>query len=302
MLLLDENGNPLRATTAADGSFVFNCVQHGFVQVWTTAAPTQMQHTKVIGPDGWANVTIVVQTTCGDLVGRVVDADTGQPIAGATVTESGGRQTTTDANGNFTFTCVKPSGSNVVFASAPGYPEGFKVGTVPSSGASTPVVIELHKVTVSEIQIRLDWGTQPSDLDSHLAGPDGAGGRFHCFFINRTPVPYVELDGDDVSAFGPETISIRRAPATTGSFVAGEYHYWVHNYSDTTFNGSNGLVSISAADAQGALTPLGQYNIPNTTSFSDNLWHVVNLTIDANGNVVLVAIQTLQAGDSNTIL
>lgn len=303
MLLLDQNGIPFQTTTAADGSFVFNCVPHGYVQVWTLAAPTQMQHTKVIGPDGWINVTIVVQTTCGDLVGRVVDADTGQPIAGATVTHSGGDTTTTDANGNFKFECVKPAGNNYVFATAPGYRAGFKLGVVPSSGSSNPVVIELKKITVMEILIRLDWGTQPSDLDSHLAGPDGAGGQFHCFFVNLTPVPYVQLDLDDTSAFGPETVTIRRSPATTGTFVAGSYHYWVHNYSGTSFAGSNASVSISALDELGALSPIAQYNISGASgSPTDGLWHVVDIAIDATGNVVRTDIQTFKSGNSNTIL
>ena len=51
-LILDENGNPYRTTTAADGSFVFSCVPQGFIQVWTTADPSQLQHTKDVGPEG----------------------------------------------------------------------------------------------------------------------------------------------------------------------------------------------------------------------------------------------------------
>ena len=156
---------------------------------------------------------------------------------------------------------------------------------------------------MAEIQIRLDWGTQPSDLDSHLAGPDGAGTRFHCFFVNRTPVSFVDLDSDDTTSFGPETITIRRSPAGTGQFVAGDYHYWVHNYSMTTFAGSNATVAISSADAQGALTMISTYSIANATgSLTNGLWHVVNLTIDANGNVTRADIETLQTGNSNTIL
>jgi len=303
MILRDANGNPFSTTTAADGSFVFMCVQHGFVQVWTTAAPTQMQHTKTIGPDGWINVTIVAQTGCGNLVGRVEDADTGQPIAGATVTESGGRTTTTDANGNFTFTCVQPAGPRDVFASAPGYAEDFASGVVPTTGTSAPVVIKLHKVSVIEIQIRLDWGSQPSDLDSHLSGPDLAGMRFHCFFADKTPVPYVQLDADDTTSFGPETITIRRSPATTGNFVAGDYHYWVHDYSSTTFAGSMASVSISSADGQGVLTPVAYDDIANAAgSPTEGLWYVVNLAIDVNGTVLRTDIQTLQPGNSATVL
>jgi uncharacterized protein YfaP (DUF2135 family) len=152
--------------------------------------------------------------------------------------------------------------------------------------------------------IRLDWGTQPSDLDSHLSGPTPAGARFHCFFVTRTPVPYVELDVDDVDAFGPETITIRRTPpSAAGSFVAGDYHYWVHNYTGTTFAGSGASVALSAVDAQGNLAQLASWNVANASGNpADDLWHVVNMTIDANGNVTRTDVQTFQAGDSNTVL
>lgn len=304
-ILLDENGNPFRTTTAADGSFVFNCVPHGFVQVWTTADPSQVQNTRVIGPEGWTNVTIVIQApTCGNLIGRVTDADTGQPIAGATVTESGGAQTTTNANGEFRFECVRPAGNNTVFARAPGYTEEFEVGVVPATGNSNPVNIKLHRISILELQIRLDWGLQPSDLDSHLSGPDPAGGRFHCFFVTRAPVPFVELDVDDITALGPETISIRRTPPNAaGVFVAGDYHYWVHNFTTTTFAGSNASVTVSAVDAQGNLSQIARFDVVNAAGDpADDLWHVVNLTIDANGNLVRNDVQTFQAGNSGTVL
>jgi uncharacterized protein YfaP (DUF2135 family) len=304
-LLTDENGMPYATTTAADGSFTFLCVPHGFVQVWTTADPSQMQHTNTIGPDGWPNVTITIQqATCGNLVGKVIDADTRQPIVGAVVTESGGRQTTTDTRGEFRFDCVRPNGTNTVFASAAGYSPGLRSGTVPTAGDSVPVVIELHRVRAMTIQIRLDWGAQPSDLDAHLSGPDGAGGRFHCFFVDRTPVPHAGLDVDDTDAHGPETIEIRRLPATSaGTFVAGDYSYWVHDYSQTTFAGSLASVSISAVDAAGALTQLAHYDIVNATgSPADLLWHVVRLAVDADGGVVRSDVQTFLSGNSATVL
>lgn len=300
--ILDENGNPYATTTAADGSFAFNCVPQGFVQVWTTADPSQMQHTKVIGPEGWTTVTIVVQAqTCGDLVGQVTDADTGQPIAGATVTEAGGRQTTTDANGNFRFQCVRPAGSNTVVAEAPGYGFGIKTGTVPTSGASAPVVIPLHKVIVDKILIRLDWGMSPSDLDSHLSGPDGTGGRFHCSFVDKTPTGFVTLDVDDVTSFGPETITISRDAA--GSFVAGDYHYWVHDYTTTTFADSNASVTLSVVNAQGNVNQLATYLVAGAAGDpADDIWHVVDLAVDASGNAALTVVQALSQGNSGTVL
>lgn len=316
-VILDENGSPYKSTTAADGSFVFNCVPHGFVQVWTTAASSQLQHTKVITQEGWTNVTIVVQTTCGNLVGKVTDADTGQPIAGATVTESGGRQTTTDANGCFSFPCLKPAGFNDVFASAPGYGEDLATATVPATGSfdcqnlpPNPVNIKLSRIAVMAFQIRMDWGAQPSDLDSHLSGPIPAGGRFHLFYDNRTqpPVPFVELDQDDTTALGPETITIRRSPANAaGVFVAGDYHYWVHNFSATfnvsaTFIGSGAAVTISAVDPQGNLSQVGRYEVAHATGASDKMWHVVNFTIDANGNITANVVQTFKPGIDTDVL
>jgi hypothetical protein len=303
-VLLDENGDPFQATTAADGSFGFNCVAHGFVQVWTLADPSQVNHTNVIGPPGWTNVTITVQPTCGNLVGQVIDADTRAPVPGATVTESGGRQATTDTNGQFRFTCVTPAGPDTVYATAPGHLPGSAQGIVPAAGDSAPVVIMLTPVTVVEIQVRLTWGPHPSDLDSHLSGPDQAGGRFHCFFQNMTPVPYVALDQDVKTGCGPETITIARTPpGPGGQFVAGDYHYWVHDYTTTTFVGSLAMVLISTADSQGTLTTIAQYDVAAATGDPTlDLWHVVDFTLDVNGTVVRTDVQTFVAGNSATVL
>jgi hypothetical protein len=78
-------------------------------------------------------------------------------------------------------------------------------------------------------RIVLTWGLNPSDLDSHLTGPAIGGDRFHVYFVNRTysegGVTYAELDVDDVSSFGPETISIYEQ-------IAGTYRYSVHDYTN----------------------------------------------------------------------
>ena len=160
-------------------------------------------------------------------------------------------------------------------------------------------------------QIRLDWSTQPSDLDAHLSGPNPAGGRFHLRSSLLPPLPsvgFASLDVDDTTALGPETITIRRSPATAaGAFVAGDYHYWVHNYTATfdpasTFVGSGAAVSVSAEDAQGNLSQIGRYEVVNATGAEDDLWHVVDLTIDATGNVALNVVQTFRPGNEDIVL
>jgi uncharacterized protein YfaP (DUF2135 family) len=298
-VLLDENGKPFLATTAADGSFAFSCVRHGFVQVWTLADPSQVNHTMVIGPPGWTNVTIIIQqATCGNLVGQVIDADTQGPISGAEVTESNGQRMPTDGSGGFRFECVRPAGPDTVYATDPGYQTGYAQGIVPTAGDSAPVIIKLTPVTTVAFQIRLTWGATPYDLDSHLSGPDQAGGRFHCYFDDMAPVSYVSLDQDVKTGYGPETITIERTPpGAGGQFVAGDYHYWVHDYTGPTFIDSDATVAISAVDGQGALTQIASYDVTAAAGYQTNatpydLWHVVDFTLDANGTITRTDVQT----------
>ncbi len=47
-----------------------------------------------------------------------------------------------------------------------------------------------------------------------------------------------------------------------GQFVAaGDYHYWVHDYTGPTFIDSAASVAISAVDGQGALTLIASYDV-----------------------------------------
>jgi Carboxypeptidase regulatory-like domain len=312
VILKDEAGTPYKAVTAADGSFVFRCVRQGFVSVWTTEDPTQEQ-TRVVPPEGWTNVVIVLQRSCGNIVGVVTNAETGQPIANATVTTSTGLQTTADGQGRFSLICVKPAGQITVFARAPGYTEEFVLVLAPTSGDSNPAEIKLHPIvaTVVEYRFQLSWQLQPNDLDAHLSGPIITGGRFHLFFLSPAPVPYVALDRDGFVSTPPsaEIITIRRSPATAaGSFIAGEYHFWVDNFSkfanpSASYDGSSAVVTLIAVDDQGGSTQVDRFDVVNATGTADNnLWYVANLTLTANGTATTQVIQAFQPGDLNSEL
>jgi uncharacterized protein YfaP (DUF2135 family) len=75
----------------------------------------------------------------------------------------------------------------------------------------------------------LYWGELPSDLDSHLVGPDVSGEKFHIYYSNMSyysnDVKMADLDLDDVSSYGPETTTIY-------SPTDGMYAFYVHNYTD----------------------------------------------------------------------
>jgi hypothetical protein len=85
-----------------------------------------------------------------------------------------------------------------------------------------------------------------------------------------------------------------------GNFVAGEYRYWVHNYS-----------TVPEFDVSGARATLFQDGLQVATFLvsdasgnqANDIWHVVNFTLDANGIVgAPTAIQTLQPGNNGTVL
>ena len=144
----------------------------------------------------------------------------------------------------------------------------------------------------------LTWGTEPTqsrDLDLHLSGPDGADGRFHIYFSSMASVEHAFLDLDDTNWGGPETITIRRA--SSGDFVAGEYHVWVHNYSNTPeFTGSGAVVTLFANGEQ-----IGQYSVADATGDPAlDIWQVVNITVDAAGNVTHTSVQQVFAEGTDT--
>jgi hypothetical protein len=85
--------------------------------------------------------------------------------------------------------------------------------------------------------------------------------------------------------------------------VAGEYHYWVHDFSRTTFSGSGASVAISTVDGQGMVNHVATFLVANAVGAqTDGLWHVVDLTIDATGGITQAVVQQLVAGDQSVVL
>ena len=166
----------------------------------------------------------------GVLSGVISNAQNGNPIAGAIVTV-GTRTATTNASGQYSIPDA-PAGSVTVTSTATGFANRTDTVTVVAGTTTTfsASLVPQGSLTTG-VAIVLNWGAEPRDLDSHLVGPNNAGGRFHCYYGSPTPVTFVRLDVDDTSGFGPETISI--APVSAGAFVAGTYNYYVHQYAGT---------------------------------------------------------------------
>lgn len=195
----------------------------------------------------------------GSIEGKVTDAASGEAVPeGITIRLYEGEnntlgtpitETTTGENGQYKFENVDPGYYTLQFVDLRKTEEALYV--IASKGA---IVTENATVTINQIiskriddgQVRfvLHWAdedendTVASDLDSHLVGPGASGDeKFHVYFGNgnypeedsdeESYEKYVDLDVDDTSYMGPETITIYKN-------VNGIYHYYVHNYTDNS--------------------------------------------------------------------
>ncbi len=236
----------------------------------------------------------------GTLSGTVVDALSGGVLTGVLVQVSGSAITaTTNAAGLFEMYDV-PAGRRTLSLSLDGYISSFSRVDIPVDDTVDVSVGMLEQGAASDyIAVMLTWGTDedvhPRDLDLHVSGPDGSGDRFHVYYAHRTE-DQAWLDLDDVTWGGPETITVR--PVSGETFTAGEYHFWVHNYSHTPeFNGSEAVVTLLAGGAQ-----LAQYIVDDAHGDPDeDIWQVFEITINEEGGIENINVrQGFTSGNSGT--
>lgn len=132
-------------------------------------------------------------------------------------------------------------------------------------------------LNANEMRLVLNWGPNPSDLDSHLWTPQIEGTSTRVYYGNlgsANTSPYAKLDVDKRSGYGPETITISR-------LFPGNYHYYIHRFSGTgTLTSSEAVVKLYGA---GGL--LRSIEVPSTGT--GDYWHVA--TIDgATGAIQLI--------------
>ncbi len=202
----------------------------------STAETVSLEPVRLVSDDnagnGGLSGTIVGATDGEALEGitvefrRGINARTGDVVASAT-TDAAGFYTVTDIGyGNLTCVIYGPGLQTL-------YTTVFVLGGIVRDDQNAAVS---ERVAEGDTEIVLTWGASPEDLDAHLTGP-GAEGEppFHVYFIDERSDVAV-LDVDDVSSFGPETITVdasRDAP----------YRYSVHNFS----GGGAGALAASGA-------------------------------------------------------
>jgi uncharacterized protein YfaP (DUF2135 family) len=97
--------------------------------------------------------------------------------------------------------------------------------------AVSPVMVQ----NLDGMRLVLNWGAQPSDLDSHLVHP-----TTHVYFSKKQG-DLANLDVDDTTSYGPETVTLEKKKPGV------KYLYAVHNYTEGDKKGSLTLSNNSQA-------------------------------------------------------
>jgi uncharacterized protein YfaP (DUF2135 family) len=146
---------------------------------------------------------------------------------------------------------------------------------------SVPTCLTLA-TALNSIKIKLTWGENPADVDSYLTLPTGEV----IYYSNRgnlLKAPYVNLDVDDTTSFGPEIVTIRRP-------MVGTYQYAVRNYTGSHLPGitaSPTKVELTIADSTTIYAPpAGEADEGKT------VWTVFNLQVAANCGVTISPVNT----------
>jgi uncharacterized protein YfaP (DUF2135 family) len=253
-------------------------VQEGTATLGGTA-PNQYYEGTVTHFSTW-NADQVYNTV--KVTGCVADA-LGVRVAGALVQSdgisySGIASTTSNSAGTFSIAIRKDSVATIVGLSGGLLSNTLRVGPYSVDTDITGSGCLGLGAAGAGVTMKLTWGLNPSDLDSHLWTPNGT----HVYFSNQGSLlsaPFANLDVDDTSSFGPEVVTLTK-------LMVGTYKYAIYNYSGQ----SSGL--FSAATARVELSVPGravELFTPPTTgeTTSTNWWLLFEFDVDASCNITL---------------
>lgn len=212
--------------------------------------------------------------------GCVAD-NAGTRVTGATVTSdgidySGTTSAVSGANGVFRIPVRANSLATLIGLQGTLLTNTLRV----SSGAAEMTLPDclVLAANANGVSIKLTWGANPSDLDSHLWTPSGT----EVYYSNKgqlAAAPFANLDVDDTDSFGPEVVTLTK-------LMVGTYKYAVRNYSGY----ADGPMKSSGARVElvlpGGRTELFAPPAAGETASTD-YWTLFDLTVDAQCNVTV---------------
>ena len=173
-------------------------------------------------------------------------------------------RTTSDSYGNYSLTL--PLGNYTLEITKDGFVNGTaniyvqKGITTNLNGTLSP------NGEGTDFRIILSWGENPRDLDSHVVGNKSDGGQFHVYYGDKSSydnsVEICNLDVDDTTSYGPETITLKATESTP-------YYYYIHHFA------GSGSISTSEAMIQvyRGTELIRKFNVP-TDQGTEIYWNV----------------------------
>lgn len=285
----DQNGN--YEMVLGQGTYNLNIYAEGYL-------PCVIENV-VIKPDETTYMENIIVVTWNidflgyDVDGHVINAIDGSPIADATIKYRKGwnnkigkyvknilgQEITTQTDGAGNFTSSLPIGIYTVEIQKAGFVTGYYniVSTKETvSGLQTMVLTPV--LSEDEYRIVLTWGIEPSDLDSHLSYYDGNTRMMHVYYSQKTGnlsgQRIAELDLDDTTSYGPETVTIKLSNALLDN---GKFKYSIHDYTNRYSTVSNSLsMSGAVVRVYKGNNLMNTYNVPRNKE--GTVWHVFEIT------------------------
>lgn len=262
--------------TDANGGFSFNVSEGTYTLVIHADGYQTLTSTQQVGEDEVKYTEHILlidnsQSGLGSAGGTITNALDGRGISsvrlrlrrdwnnktGPYVDEIG---TTTNNSGYYSISEM-PVGYYTVEASLNGYVTGYSNIIVLNENPKTDFDFTITPIlSDDEVRIVLTWGDSPRDLDSHLVGRTPSDGTFNVYYGDKEydydGVEMANLDTDDTSSYGPETITITER-------IYGTYTYAVHNYSNRN-NSSSDALSFSGAVVRVFMgsAQVAEYHVP----------------------------------------
>lgn len=232
-------------TGIGSGTFNITATMTGFV-------PTTLFNQVLTPPSTVVEpIPLVPDASPGGVFGQIRNAINAQLVTSLTTVEArAGMNATTGpvafsqntSTGTYALPNL-PAGVYTLTATHPSFHSTSRTGVVVGGGpANQGPDLVMNPLGGGVARIVLTWGASPSDLDSHLTGPTAGGARFWRYYAspgNCQAAPFACLDVDDISGYGPETMTI-------GQLTPGVYRYYVYDFSNRTNNASTALGSSGA--------------------------------------------------------
>jgi hypothetical protein len=211
----------------------------------------------------------MVEADEGLLTLRFSDAETGDPVAKASVTINEVGDFTSDGLGLVRFPIPEKDGTYVVHVERDGYiTVDFPIEIVAQTLFYNRFSLS-KKMPIGQLRVVLEWDKKPADLDAHFIKESD----YHISYRNMTTSAdgIARLDRDDRDGYGPETITAKNIDERS------TYRFYVYDYTNKDKSSADKL-SLSKANIKvyGDNKLIESFQIPTDTE--GIYWQVFTIT------------------------